>query len=132
MLGVLWKLTNLHCKIAKTLLHCKLQQSSSNVPHICSNGTRALLEGSKNFTVLIKNAIQFPYFGKQYSRRNVLEVTNKTYLQSCIYNKHSDPFCPVFRIGDIVKDAGENYSEVAIKVLLYDKIFNDTQQCNDN
>lgn len=88
---------------------------------ICRNEERGLLEGSKNFTVLIKNAIQFPKFGKQYNRRNILENSNKTYLQKCIYNPETDPFCPVFRLGDVVEDAGENYTEVAVRVS-YSKI----------
>jgi len=83
---------------------------------LCRSGKRALLEGSREFTVLVKNAIQFPAFGKQYTRRNILEITNKTYLQSCNYNSETDPFCPIFKLGDIVEGAGENYSEVAIKV----------------
>ncbi|ODN02953.1 P2X purinoceptor 4 [Orchesella cincta] len=79
------------------------------------HGKKALLEGSKNFTVLIKNVIEFPKFGSKYKRRNILEKSNTSYLQSCIYNTESDPFCPVFRIGDIVEAAGHNFSQVAKK-----------------
>jgi hypothetical protein len=46
----------------------------------------------------------------------VLEITNQTYLQTCVYHSETDPFCPVFRLGDIVEEAGENYAEVAVKV----------------
>ena len=60
--------------------------------------------------------MNFPKFGSQYSRRNILENANKTYLQQCIYDAEKDPFCPIFRLGDIVKSAGENYSEVAVQV----------------
>lgn len=83
--------------------------------HYCRHGKRALLESAENFTVLIKNVIEFPKFGTQFKRRNVLENSNSTYLQTCIYNAENDPFCPVFKIGDIVKEAGENFSEVAVK-----------------
>lgn len=72
------------------------------------------MEGARNFTVLIKNVIEFPKFGQKYKRRNILENSNQSYLQSCIYNSEMDPFCPVFNIGDIVHEAGENFSEVAI------------------
>jgi hypothetical protein len=33
-----------------------------------------------------------------------------------VYHSETDPFCPVFRLGDIVEEAGENYAEVAVKV----------------
>ena len=45
---------------------------------------------SRNFTILVKNAISFPDFGPQFQRRNVLEDANATYLQNCIYHRHSD------------------------------------------
>lgn len=54
-------------------------------------------------------------FGKMFRRRNIMEDANKTYLQSCHYNKASDPFCPVFRIGDIVTSAGENFTQLAVR-----------------
>jgi len=82
----------------------------------CRGRKRALLEGSQDFTVLIKNSINFPGFGSHYSRRNILENANRTYLRQCIYDAKRNPFCPIFRLGDIVKSAGENYSDVAIKV----------------
>lgn len=72
----------------------------------------ALLKDTKNFTVLIKNTVQFLRFG--VSRRNILDKTNnKTYLQGCHYDSESNPFCPVFVLGDVVKKAGEDYDEIA-------------------
>ena len=72
---------------------------------------RAVLEQTGAFTVVIKNMISFPYFGK--GRTNILEWQNSSYLETC---RHSDvqPFCPVFTLGQIVQAAGGNYSEMAV------------------
>nr|CAH0101182.1 unnamed protein product [Daphnia galeata] len=76
---------------------------------------RPLLEETADFTVLIKNFIEFPMFGKTFRRRNMMEDANKTYLQTCNFNQERDPFCPVFRIGDIVHFAGENFTQLAVR-----------------
>ncbi|KAM4707782.1 P2X purinoceptor 4-like [Discoglossus pictus] len=68
----------------------------------------AVLESAENFTVLIKNNIHFDAFN--YSQKN----TVPSYDSSCIYNRDTDPLCPIFRVGDIVKEAGENFSQVAV------------------
>ena len=80
------------------------------------NGSIPLLKGAANFTILIKNAISFPDFGPQFQRRNILETANATYLQNCIYHRYSDPFCPIFRLNDIISEAGEDFLEVGRKV----------------
>ena len=54
-------------------------------------------------------------FGKTFRRRNIMEDANKTYLQTCNFNQERDPFCPVFRIGDIVHFAGENFTQLAVR-----------------
>jgi hypothetical protein len=41
--------------------------------------------------------------------------TNLTYLQNCIYDD-DNPFCPIFRLGDIVQKAGYDFSDMAFKV----------------
>ncbi|KAK4019347.1 hypothetical protein OUZ56_001370 [Daphnia magna] len=76
---------------------------------------RPLLEETADFTVLIKNFIEFPMFGKTFRRRNILQDANKTYLQTCHYHPERDPFCPVFRIDDIVSFAGENFTQLAVR-----------------
>ena len=73
---------------------------------------RALLESSKDFTVLIKNQIEFPMYKKR--RSNILESSNHTYLSSCLYNEDTDPFCPIFQLETITKLAGENYSRYLV------------------
>ena len=73
-----------------------------------------LLEATADFTVLIKNFVEFPTFGNSYRRRNIMEEANETYLQSCRYHPEKDPYCPVFRIGDIVEFSGENFTHLSV------------------
>ncbi|CAN7988153.1 unnamed protein product, partial [Ixodes pacificus] len=76
------------------------------------NGT-PLFREVRNFTVLLKNYIEFPRF--HVRRRNIPDQKNKTYLRNCRYDPLTDPLCPVFRIGDIVEEAGIDFDEIAIK-----------------
>ncbi|XP_063171707.1 P2X purinoceptor 7 [Candoia aspera] len=69
----------------------------------------AILKSAENFTVLIKNNVHFPKFN--YTTRNVSPEFNT----SCIYSKHKASLCPIFRLGDILQEAGENFSEVAVE-----------------
>ncbi|KAJ4942582.1 hypothetical protein JOQ06_012436 [Pogonophryne albipinna] len=71
----------------------------------------ALLAAAENFTVLIKNNIRFPAFN--YIRRNILPNMNDAYLRSC--QRGGDPLCPIFRLGDVVREAGEKFSEMAVE-----------------
>ncbi|KAM6423108.1 P2X purinoceptor 7 isoform 1-T1 [Liasis olivaceus] len=71
--------------------------------------TPAILKSAENFTVLIKNNIHFPKFN--YTTRNILPEFNA----SCTYSKHGASLCPIFRLGDILQEAGENFSEVAVQ-----------------
>lgn len=75
---------------------------------------KAVLSSAENYTVLIKNSISFPHFGEQFKRNNILRASNATYLQGCIYDA-ANPFCPIFRLGDIVSSAGYNFSDMALK-----------------
>jgi hypothetical protein len=38
------------------------------------------------------------------------------YLKRCTFDQDSDPYCPIFRLGFIVEQAGENFTELAHKV----------------
>ncbi|TNN52404.1 P2X purinoceptor 4 [Liparis tanakae] len=71
----------------------------------------ALLAAAENFTVLIKNNIRFPAF--HFIRRNILPEMNDGYLRSCQRDK--DKLCPIFRLGDVVREAGEKFSDMAIE-----------------
>lgn len=39
---------------------------------------------------------------------------NDAYLRSC--QRGNDSLCPIFRLGDIVREAGEKFPEMAIEV----------------
>ncbi|XP_010366623.1 P2X purinoceptor 7 isoform X1 [Rhinopithecus roxellana] len=69
----------------------------------------ALLNSAENFTVLIKNNIDFP--GHNYTTRNILPGLNIT----CTFHKTQNPQCPIFRLGDIFRETGDNFSDVAIQ-----------------
>lgn len=71
----------------------------------------ALLAAAENFTVLIKNNIRFPAFN--FIRRNILPQMNDAYLRSC--HRGNDSLCPIFRLGDIVQEAGEKFSDLAVE-----------------
>ncbi|XP_058861798.1 P2X purinoceptor 4-like isoform X2 [Acipenser ruthenus] len=73
----------------------------------------AVLESAENFTVFIKNNIGFINFN--YTKRNILMDMNETYLKQCMFNRKTDPYCPIFRLGNIVQEAGENFTEMAVK-----------------
>ncbi|XP_070372105.1 P2X purinoceptor 7 isoform X2 [Equus asinus] len=69
----------------------------------------ALLNSAENFTVLIKNNIDFP--GHNYTTRNFLPGLNIT----CTFHKTQNPQCPIFRLGDIFRETGDHFSDVAIQ-----------------
>ncbi|XP_068101314.1 P2X purinoceptor 4 [Hyperolius riggenbachi] len=73
----------------------------------------AFLKDAVNFTVLVKNNIWYPKFN--FSKRNILPNISSTYLKTCQYNRVSDPFCPIFRLGSIVEEAGESFQDMAIQ-----------------
>ncbi|XP_061576204.1 P2X purinoceptor 5-like [Cololabis saira] len=72
---------------------------------------KPMLTNAENFTIYIKNFIHFPTF--EYSKSNVLETTDKSYLKKCRYNEKNDHYCPIFYLGDIVKRAGHNFQDMA-------------------
>ncbi|CAH8486910.1 unnamed protein product [Schistosoma turkestanicum] len=62
-----------------------------------------LLTSAENFTVMIKNNIEFPHF--RVKRRNILKWMSRLFLKTCLYNPNDDKmkYCPIFRLGDILK-----------------------------
>ncbi|TSK72025.1 P2X purinoceptor 4 [Bagarius yarrelli] len=73
----------------------------------------AMLADAENFTVLIKNNIRFPKFN--FSKRNILPYVNTTYLSQCVFNRTTDPDCPIFRLRDIVSEANEDFQTMAVQ-----------------
>ncbi|XP_058387160.1 P2X purinoceptor 2 isoform X2 [Diceros bicornis minor] len=63
-----------------------------------------------NFTILIKNSIHYPKF--QFSKGNI-ENRKDGYLKRCTFHEVSDLYCPIFKLGFIVEQAGESFTELA-------------------
>ncbi|XP_042298073.1 P2X purinoceptor 7 isoform X2 [Sceloporus undulatus] len=95
-------------KYNTTLKTCEVK-AWCPVESIKSAPVPAILRSAENFTVLIKNNIHFPKFN--YTTRNISPEFNI----SCTYNKRTALYCPIFRLGDILQLAGENFSEVAVQ-----------------
>ena len=49
-----------------------------------------------------------------FCRRNILPEMTDSYLKSC--HRRNDSLCPIFRLGDVVQEAGEKFPEMAIEV----------------
>uniref|UniRef100_A0A3B4UJL1 P2X purinoceptor n=1 Tax=Seriola dumerili TaxID=41447 RepID=A0A3B4UJL1_SERDU len=70
-----------------------------------------LLTNAENFTIYIKNFIQFPKF--KFSKSNVLETSDDSYLKKCRYDEELHPYCPIFRLGDITQRARYNFQDMS-------------------
>ncbi|XP_069870246.1 P2X purinoceptor 2-like [Dipodomys merriami] len=63
-----------------------------------------------NLTVLIKNSVRYPRL--RFSKGN-LAGRRGDYLKRCTFERDRDPYCPIFRLGFIADQAGENFTELA-------------------
>ncbi|XP_026067220.1 P2X purinoceptor 1-like isoform X2 [Carassius auratus] len=70
-----------------------------------------ILLTSENYTLFIKNSITFRQFN--VVRSNLVESVNQSYINTCLYHPKTDPLCPIFRLGDIIKFSGFDFSEIA-------------------
>uniref|UniRef100_A0A3B5KXM7 P2X purinoceptor n=1 Tax=Xiphophorus couchianus TaxID=32473 RepID=A0A3B5KXM7_9TELE len=61
-----------------------------------------------NFTIYIKNTIRFPRF-------NVKNFPSTKSIKNCTYDKNTDPFCPIFRVGYILDETQQNVTLLADK-----------------
>ncbi|XP_030624016.1 P2X purinoceptor 4a [Chanos chanos] len=71
-----------------------------------------MLADAENFTVLIKNSVRYPKFN--FNKRNILPHINSSYLSQCVFNRKTDPDCPIFRLKDIVEEAQEDFQTMAV------------------
>lgn len=65
-----------------------------------------------NFTIFIKNFIEFPRF--QVIRKNIQQDAN--YLKKCNFDPFDHPICPIFRVGTIL-DLVESDPEEQLQML---------------
>uniref|UniRef100_A0A3Q1B7Z2 P2X purinoceptor n=1 Tax=Amphiprion ocellaris TaxID=80972 RepID=A0A3Q1B7Z2_AMPOC len=75
--------------------------------------TEPRLSEAENFTIYIKNFIRFPKF--EFSKSNVLETSDESYLKRCSYDKENHPYCPIFRLADLVSSTGNDFQDMAVK-----------------
>ncbi|XDV32551.1 hypothetical protein PO909_003340 [Leuciscus waleckii] len=69
---------------------------------------------AENFTLYIRNFIRFSQYN--FSKSNViLNKSKNTYLKTCLYDEIDHPYCPMFRLGDIVNKTGRSFQESAVK-----------------
>ncbi|XP_013885412.1 P2X purinoceptor 3 isoform X2 [Austrofundulus limnaeus] len=69
------------------------------------------MEEVKDFTIFIKNSIRFPTFN--YTKGNFLPSITQSYIKACKFNMEKDIYCPIFKVGDILSYAQQNFSELA-------------------
>ncbi|XP_062031018.1 P2X purinoceptor 5 [Lepus europaeus] len=77
-----------------------------------SKPKKPLLGDAEDFTVYIKNFIRFPKFN--FSKTNVLDTKDKTLLKSCHFGP-KNPYCPIFRLGSVVRWAGSSFEDIALE-----------------
>uniref|UniRef100_A0A673BKG9 Purinergic receptor P2X, ligand-gated ion channel, 1 n=1 Tax=Sphaeramia orbicularis TaxID=375764 RepID=A0A673BKG9_9TELE len=70
-----------------------------------------LLMSAENYTLFIKNSITFPIF--DVTRSNLVEGVDANFIRTCLYDPVTDPLCPIFRLGDIVKLSGFSFEVIA-------------------
>uniref|UniRef100_UPI00358DE7B5 P2X purinoceptor 5-like isoform X1 n=1 Tax=Myxine glutinosa TaxID=7769 RepID=UPI00358DE7B5 len=74
---------------------------------------KPMLAAAENFTIMIKNSITFGRF--KVERSNMKDDVNKSYLQNCLHDPIRDNYCPIFRLGDVVTRAGQDFEKLAAK-----------------
>ncbi|XP_044131773.1 P2X purinoceptor 6 isoform X1 [Bufo gargarizans] len=69
------------------------------------------LNEAENFTLLIKNSVYFSQFN--FSRSNTKKTSDETYFKTCKYDPVSSPYCPIFKISDMITKAGHSFKELS-------------------
>ncbi|XP_060949965.1 P2X purinoceptor 3b [Limanda limanda] len=67
----------------------------------------------ENFTIFIKNSIRFPTFN--YTKGNFLPTITDEYIQRCNFDMVNNTYCPIFRVGDVVRYAQQDFTKLAKK-----------------
>uniref|UniRef100_A0A667YAG1 P2X purinoceptor n=1 Tax=Myripristis murdjan TaxID=586833 RepID=A0A667YAG1_9TELE len=67
----------------------------------------------QNFTIFIKNSIRFPLFN--VTRGNFPSNLTAKDIKKCIYHPVKTPYCPIFRVGDVLKYIGHDVEALADK-----------------
>ncbi|XP_029431623.1 P2X purinoceptor 3 [Rhinatrema bivittatum] len=81
---------------------CPTEIDTVNVP---------IMYEAEDFTIFIKNSIRFPLFN--FEKGNLLSNLTTDHIKKCLYDPDTNPHCPIFRLGDVVRLAGQNFSKLA-------------------
>ncbi|XP_017588257.1 PREDICTED: P2X purinoceptor 3 [Corvus brachyrhynchos] len=69
---------------------------------------------AENFTLLIKNSIRFPLFG--FEKTNLPPPGSGVELGRCRFHPQLQPLCPILRLGDVARLAGQDFPALAATV----------------
>ncbi|XP_066043237.1 P2X purinoceptor 3 isoform X3 [Chamaea fasciata] len=91
-----------------TLRSCEIQGWCP--PEVDTVDVPVMLE-AENFTLLIKNSIRFPLFG--FEKTNLPSPGSGTELGRCRFHPQLQPLCPILRLGDVARLAGQDFPALA-------------------
>ncbi|XP_043112536.1 P2X purinoceptor 3a isoform X2 [Puntigrus tetrazona] len=77
------------------------------------NNLAPSVTGVENFTIFIKNSIRFPLFN--VTRGNFPSNLNKDKIRGCHYDPVQNPFCPIFKVGDILRHINQSLDSITKK-----------------
>ncbi|XP_052458159.1 P2X purinoceptor 3-like [Carassius gibelio] len=67
----------------------------------------------ENFTIFIKNSIRFPRFN--FTKGNFLPNIKSSYIKKCNFDFETNMYCPIFKVGDVIRFAQQNFTTLATK-----------------
>ncbi|KAL4640618.1 P2X purinoceptor 3-like [Arapaima gigas] len=67
----------------------------------------------ENFTIFIKNSIRFPLFN--FTKGNFLPTITSSYITKCNFDPVNNTYCPIFKVGDTIRFAHQDFSTLAHK-----------------
>ncbi|XP_075282581.1 P2X purinoceptor 3 isoform X2 [Opisthocomus hoazin] len=79
-------------------------------PEVDTVDAPVMLE-AENFTVFIKNSIRFPLFG--FEKANLPPPGSGAGLARCRFHPERQPLCPILRLGDVARLAGQDFPALA-------------------
>ncbi|XP_021411674.2 P2X purinoceptor 3 [Lonchura striata] len=91
-----------------TLRTCEIQGWCP--PEVDTVDVPVMLE-AENFTLLIKNSVRFPLFG--FEKTNLPPPGSGVELGRCRFHPQLQPLCPILRLGDVARLAGQDFPALA-------------------
>ncbi|XP_062432360.1 P2X purinoceptor 3 [Rhea pennata] len=79
-------------------------------PEVDAVDVPVMLE-AENFTLFVKNSIRFPLFG--FEKANMPPGATATELSRCRFHPARRPLCPILRLGDVARLAGQDFAALA-------------------